>query len=44
MAGGALGRDPIDDLVGQALHRLAQGESPRRIETERLDVKEEPGR
>ncbi len=44
MALGAFGRDPIDDLVEQGLRRLAQGESPRRIETERLDVKEEPGR
>jgi hypothetical protein len=44
MALGAFGRDPIDDLVEQALRRLAQGEAPSRIETERLDVKEEPGR
>lgn len=44
MALGAFGRDSIDDLVEQALRRLAQGESPSRIETERLDVKEEPGR
>ena len=44
MALGALGRDPIDGLVEQALHRLARGETPRGIETERLDVKEEPGR
>lgn len=44
MALGALGRDPIDGLVERALHRLARGESPRRIETERVDVKEEPGR
>ena len=39
-----LGRDPIDVLVERALHRLSKGEATGRIETERVDVKEEPGR
>ncbi len=38
------GTEPIDALVEQALHRLSQGEPPERIELERLDFKEEPGR
>ena len=44
MALGVLGQDPIDALVEQVLHRLSKGEPPARIETERVDVKEEPGR
>ena len=44
MALEVLGRDPIDLLVERALHRLSKGEPPERIETERVDVKEEPGR
>ena len=44
MALEVLGRDPIDVLVERALHRLSKGEPPGRIETERVDVKEEPGR
>ena len=38
------GTKPIDALVEQALHRLSQGEPPARMELERLDFKEEPGR
>ena len=44
MALEVLGRDPLDELVERALQRLSKGEPPRRIETERVDVKEEPGR
>ena len=44
MALEVLGRDPLDDLVEQALHRLSQGELPGGIETERVDFKEEPDR
>ena len=44
MAFGVPGRDSIDALVEQALHRLSQGEPPARIETERVDFKEERGR
>ena len=44
MALEVLGRDPIDVLLERALHRLSKGEPPGRIETERVDVKEEPGR
>ena len=44
MALEVLGPDPIDVLVEQVLHRLSKGEPPGRIETERVDVKEEPGR
>lgn len=39
-----LGREPIDTLVEQALQRLTQGNPPKRIEVERVDFKEEPGR
>ena len=39
-----LGRDPLDELVEQTLQRLSKAEPPRRIETERVDIKEEPGR
>ena len=39
-----LGRTPLDALVEHALHRLSQGEPPERIEVERVDFKEEPGR
>ena len=44
MALEVLGRDPIEVLVDRVLHRLSKGEPPGRIETERVDVKEEPGR
>ena len=44
MALEVLGRDPIDVLVERALRRLSKGEPPGRIETQRVDVKEEPGR
>ena len=44
MAFGTLGREPIDGLVEQALHRLSRGEAPSRIEVERVDFKEERGR
>ena len=44
MALGTLGREPIDGLVEQALHRLLRGEAPSRIEVERVDFKEERGR
>ena len=40
----ALGQDPLEMLVEQALHRLSEGEPASRIEVERVDVKEEPGR
>ena len=40
----ALGQDPLEMLVEQALRRLSEGEPPSRIEVERVDVKEEPGR
>ena len=40
----ALGQDPFETLVEQALRRLSEGEPPSRIEVERVDVKEEPGR
>ena len=39
-----LGQDPLEMLVEQALRRLSEGEPPSRIEVERVDVKEEPGR
>ena len=39
-----LGQDPLEMLVEQALRRLSDGEPPSRIEVERVDVKEEPGR
>ena len=44
MAFGVPARDSIDALVEQALYRLSQGEPATRIETERVDFKEEPGR
>ena len=44
MALGTLGREPIDGLVEQALHRLSRGEAPSCIEVERVDFKEESGR
>ena len=44
MAFSVRGTEPIDALVEQALHRLSQGEPPARMELERLDFKEEPGR
>ena len=44
MALEVLGQDPIDVLLERALHRLSKSEPPGRIETERVDVKEEPGR
>ena len=40
----ALGQDPLEMLVEQALRRLSEAEPPSRIEVERVDVKEEPGR
>ena len=40
----ALGQNPLEMLVEQALRRLSEGEPPSRIEVERVDVKEEPGR
>ena len=40
----ALGQDPLEMLVEQALRRLSEGEPPSRIEVERVDVKEESGR
>ena len=39
-----LGQDPLEMLVEQALRRLSDGEPPSRMEVERVDVKEEPGR
>ena len=44
MAMGIPGGNPIDLLVEQTLRRLSAGEPPNRIEMERVDVKEEPGR
>ena len=44
MVRGFLGRDPTEAYVEQVLRRLSEGEPPGRIETERVDVKEEPGR
>ena len=41
---GTLGPDPLEALVEQTLRRLSGGEPPCRIEVERVDVKEEPGR
>ena len=41
---GTFGREPIDVLIEQTLHRLSQGDPPARIEVERVDFKEEPGR
>lgn len=41
---GVLGPDPLETLIKQALRRLSGGELPSRIEVERVDVKEEPGR
>ena len=40
----ALGQNPLEMLVEQALRRLSEGKPPSRIEVERVDVKEEPGR
>ena len=40
----ALGQDPLEVLVEQALRRLSEGEPPSRIEVERVELKEEPGR
>ena len=44
MALDVLGPDTLDVLVDQALHRLSEGQPPSRIEVERVDIKEEPGR
>ena len=44
MAFSVSGKEPIDALVEQAMHRLSRGEPPARMELERLDFKEEPGR
>ena len=41
---GHLGPDPLEFVVETALRRLAGGEPVERIETTRLDLKEEPGR
>ena len=41
---GVLGPDPLETLIKQALRRLSGGELPSRIEVERVDVNEEPGR
>ena len=40
----ALGQDPLEMLVEQALRRLSEGEPPSRIEVERVDVKEDRDR
>ena len=44
MALDVLGPDSLEVLVDQALHRLSEGEPPGRIEVERVDINEEPGR
>ncbi len=44
MAFGALGHDPLEKLIDEALRRLSAGEPPSQIETEQIDVKEEPHR
>ena len=44
MTSEALGRNPLETLVEQVLRRLSEDEPPNRIEVERVDVKEEPGR
>ena len=44
MVMGFLGPDPTEAHVEQVLRRLSEGEPPGRIETERVDVKEEPNR
>ena len=41
---GHLGPDPLEFVVEAALQQLARGEPVERIETTRLDLKEEPGR
>ena len=41
---GRLGPDPLELVVETALEQLARGEPVERIETTRLDLKEEPGR
>ena len=40
----ALGPDPLEALVERTLRRMSEGEPPCRIEVERVDIKEEPGR
>ena len=44
MTVGHLGPDPLGFVVEAALQQLARGEPVERIETTRLDLKEEPGR
>ena len=44
MTSGALGPDPLEALVERTVRRLSEGEPPCRIEVERVDIKEEPGR
>ena len=39
-----LGPDPLESLIGEVLGQLAGGIPPSKIEIERVDVKEEPGR
>ena len=39
-----LGPDPVERQIAETLNRLAEGRTPARIETARVDVKEEPGR
>ena len=41
---GVLGPDPLEALIERTVRRLSEGEPPSRIEVERVDVKEEPGR
>lgn len=44
MAFGTLGHDPLEKLIDETLRRLSAGEPPSQIETERVDIKEEPHR
>ena len=41
---GVLGPDPLEELVERTLRLMTEGEPPCRIEVERVDIKEEPGR